>query len=48
MGGQTLTVLGSVLSFALLFGIYMMFRYDFAMKRKVIDEDEDTDTPLDL
>ena len=34
MSGQTLTIAGCILSFAMLFGIYMSLRGDFMIKMK--------------
>tara|TARA_B100001093_G_C26719616_1_gene967242 strand:+ start:1008 stop:1172 length:165 start_codon:yes stop_codon:yes gene_type:complete len=34
MSGQTITVVGCLVSFALLFGIYMSLRGDFLLKMK--------------
>ena len=48
MSGQTLTTVGSVVSFGMLFGIYMMLRYDFAVKKQPNQDDEDfLDAPGD-
>ena len=43
MSGQTVTVVGCIVSFALLFGIYMSLRHDFVFKKRTIDEGEEID-----
>ena len=41
MSGQTLTIAGCILSFAMLFGIYMSLRGDFMLKMKEQPDDAD-------
>ena len=44
MSGQTITVVGCVVSFGLLFGIYMSLRGDFLIKMR---DNRDSDDQLD-
>ena len=41
MSGPTLTVAGCILSFAMLFGIYMSLRGDFMLKMREEPDDAD-------